>query len=1274
MEFHQHTRSPKSPNYLSKMADEQHVEVVVSETERVEKPVRKLEKTVLDNFSNLVNPHEKVRVKSSINLLKHLVENQSAENENELKYALGRIIRGLGSPTVNARTGFYTALVALINIQDVTLEDIFEHLNKQLHKAGSNTKGENADVCVGQILTCGAIMRSNLWAKSSDDERTKILEMLLKSCKERTYLSLVAYMFITDMFEELNEKEFKKIFPLIKLEFSKPWPEQNIDTLYLLSCVQNKYPILVKSKLLRKTIGTEEIICLESLEELCSVLMTIPRMTALKHPIYEIISKQLAQSEHLSAFLGELDKNLERPNRNKQLIAIKIFSIILKNIKEMPVLPDLLTKNFVRQTLNYFKTFTGKEKDPEFQQSMHKFFETLLDAIKSEEVTSKTKIAVLKKLLFYPGTFIFEKVTRSKIIQQITSTLNKEGVTKLATVYKGVVKGTEKIDSENSLNENWLNNDRLYATHLLIKLLNHTAVKNENDWKVEQLGFLMNLGLLKPENGINIGCELAEDLQVILSQLVRQLDAKLTPDNLETILRNPIAKEDFETWQKTIAIIAKIDKKKKKGGLKSVFLTLFLHMGLQLFNDTKLASESLKELFICYERTKKSRKNSGNHDESEPNLNEENEVDPLWIEVVTDLFLNLLSHNYHLLRSLIKCVFPHLCQYMTATSVQQILSVLDPKNEDNPLSNHIEESSDDESVAEEESDLEEEEDASELEEIQDESVNDKLRMALHKVLGNNGYQTDEESVDLDQLSDTEGGKLDEALGEVFKQFRPNYGRRKKQSKDQETLTHFRIRVLDLIEIYLDADPSMILTLEIMLPLLQAVEFSIRDEHQKPLHDRLKSCLKKLSQLRKFSDTKGVNETVLSDLLKSLLEKGTKNSMIIQDMGIQIADCCIFIIRCSDLLISIESTPKKMRKQLKSSIAEIISCELQSYFHKRDCLTPYVLFKNTLQLSWDGVLSLVPLLQEYIFSEDIKPFKKSQALELLRLFYTNQRYLSTNPEKIKEMLSSIHLEFSSNVLTLFKNLCENPIQKNVREKFICNLFHLLTAVKCSRLNIDNISWSEIAESVRKYRSYVTFSKDAKTAFRKLCNQLGVSYIVKMKPRTTTLAADDTESGNSKVETKKEKQKRKTSNKETLKLKKEAKELRLRSLSEGFGKLDFASATDVSIKESEEEGDIAKGVGEIQRNKQSKKLTQVNGSIDKSKNGMKKRRKSEAAIDSEISESEGNSSNKLKRKMKGDGENNMNDKSKDNHISKKRLSDEDGTFKKTEEIIHQVIFCY
>ncbi|KAJ8985240.1 hypothetical protein NQ317_018269 [Molorchus minor] len=478
---------------------------------------------------------------------------------------------------------------------------------------------------------------------------------------------------------------------------------------------------------------------------------------------------------------------------------------------------------------------------------------------------------------------------------------------------------------------------------MLIKLLNHTAMKTENDWRTEQLGFLMNLGLFKVENGLPIGCELAaslksaffgaldlnlsklEDLQAILSHLVTELHSKLTFDNLETILRNPLTAT------------------------------------LQQFNEPKLATEALNELFVCYDKTKRHRKNSDNPDEicNDP---EEGGNDPLWIEV-------------------------------------------NPKNEDNPLSRKNEESDDD---MDDEKDNALEEDGSQSEE---EGLDEKMKLRMNPLTKNfvwpyisNGYQTDEESVDMDDMSDTEGENLNKALADAFIQFKPNLGRRKKQSKDQEQLMHFRVRVLDLIEIYLDSTPSMVISLEIMLPLLQAIEYSVRDEHQKPLNDRLKACLKKLSMLKKFTDTNDVNDKVF----KWTFEKFTGERLL-----------CIH-----HTLLEFVIGRRNSQKKRKHSVLAVIEDELHNYFYRRDCLTPYVLFKNILQLSWDGILNIVPLLFKYIFSGDIKPFKKNQAAELLKIFYTNQRYIGKNTDMIIEKLSEHHGSFFTK--------CNPPFQGPLRK--------------------------------------------------------------------------------------------------------------------------------------------------------------------------------------------------------------------------------------------------
>ncbi|VEN44429.1 unnamed protein product [Callosobruchus maculatus] len=958
----------------------------------------------------------------------------------------------------------------------------------------------------------------------------------------------MAYTFILDGLRKVQGKELKKLLSSVEAEVSKPVTEYSLDLLFLLYGLKDLNPNSVN-----KAIGSKEIVCVENADCLSNILMKIQRINLLRHPIYEQVSKDIATSNCLLDLLNALDTQIKQPNRNRQMIINTIYHFILKNITDHSIIPDFLTKNFIQHNLEYLKNFQRPNEDPEFKQTFNNFLQALLEVMKKQEVTDKTKIAVLKKLIVSPGTLNFEKITGSKVVQQIFSTLGGKGVRKLAIIYRSVINAEDKDESLKK-EKNWLNNDRLYATHMLVKLLSNPNVKEDNEFKIEQLTYLMELALLKENSySVNLGSELTaaikksffgsldmkltklEDLQLILLSLVKHLDSKITNSNGEA-LNNQLSEEAHEIWEKTIHIVGKIEKKTNKNKLKNVFLTLFLHMSLQLFNETKLAVDSLQELLVCYEKIKVSKKSL-------------DEDDLPWIEVVTDLFLNLLSHNSHLLRSLIKSVFPYLCEYMTTTTIQQILSVLDPKNKDSILSKYNEESSDEDTDEDEDDAHEEESEESNLEDQSDvdESNNDKLRMALHKVLHNTGPETDEESIDLDEMSETEAEKLDAALSSVFKQFKPNHGNLKKQTKEQEVLTHFRIRVLDLIEVYLDSNPSLLLTLEVMLPLLQAFEFSVKEEHQKPLQARLKSCLKQLSKLKKFDNIEGIEDDTLSELMKSLIDKGTKNAWIVQDMAVQLADCTLFTIRCADLL---------SKKAIKKNICAVISEEMDNYFYKRDSATHFVLFKKLMQTRWDGLCKLIPQLFKCLFDEDMKAFKKKQVLELLRLFYLNQRYLSSNAEVIKQKLNEVHLKFSENIKNHFQQLIQKEGNDNLKDIYLRGVFNLLTSMKISCLKIENIDWKALVEVIKEYRSFKSLSNDAKSAFNKLCNNCGVSNKVEMKLKrgnmnnNTKQEKDEIAKVNEKKKTKKRK------NKELSMQKKEAKKLRLASLSSGLEQVNFS----------------------------------------------------------------------------------------------------------------------
>lgn len=228
-----------------------------------------------------------------------------------------------------------------------------------------------------------------------------------------------------------------------------------------------------------------------------------------KHPIYQYISKEVAQTTLVPKFCAELDSQLQKANRNKHICVTNMLTDMLNNLSDNSVIPEMLTNQFITMTLTSFKNMRPKDRDTEFLDKMEKFFTILTKTLEKEDVTTKTKIAVLKKLLFYPGTFMFEKYTRLKVIQHITMNLNDDGIKKLSKLYKSVVLASKPKVAGEEKTENWINLERVYAAQMMVKLFSYPVVQKEIDWKLENLKFLLDFGLFEETEESSIGVELA---------------------------------------------------------------------------------------------------------------------------------------------------------------------------------------------------------------------------------------------------------------------------------------------------------------------------------------------------------------------------------------------------------------------------------------------------------------------------------------------------------------------------------------------------------------------------------------------------------------------------------------------------------------------------------------------------------------------------------------------------------------------------------------------
>ena len=497
-----------------------------------------------------------------------------------------------------------------------------------------------------------------------------------------------------------------------------------------------------------------------------------------------------------------------------------------------------------------------------------------------------------------------------------------------------------------------------------------------------------------------------------------------------------------------------IEKNDTKSKVDKVFLVLLYQLGLFLFSEpvhVKIARSSIKELKSCYEHYGKGKKKK-----SKAVKEGDISTEPEWIEVLVEVLLSILSAESSVLRSVVQCVFRLLWEYLTPSSVGQIVSVLDPENESNPLTNEDSDSenegdetegkqngkeSDEESEEEEESDSDAEEND---EDGDDEEMRtpEQLRLAVQKALGVAALESDAESVDADMIDEEEGKKLDEALAEAFKQFHQGKGKKnKKDRKDKKALSDFRIKVLDLIDIYLEKDPSMDICLGMIAPLTRCLEFCIQDGQFNELENRVRKTIKTLAKVRKFSSVDDIDMNILCDHLKATIDKGARSHFLFQALGDVITFFATFIVSCS-LKIDTKNPKSPKKNKAISPLIEIFKESLQSYFQNRSCMLPIIFFHNVLQTEWYGSYKLVPVIIENVFNNNVRQFRRNEGLELIAGFYRSLKRNKPTSEVALKALADLEANFER---TLTESLTSDT-ESTVKNSFFTTLKKLINTMQ------------------------------------------------------------------------------------------------------------------------------------------------------------------------------------------------------------------------------------
>ncbi|XP_020667800.3 myb-binding protein 1A [Pogona vitticeps] len=337
---------------------------------------------------------------------------------------------------------------------------------------------------------------------------------------------------------------------------------------------------------------------------------------------------------------------------------------------------------------------------------------------------------------------------------------------------------------------------------------------------------------------------------------VRYADLLLSrPEHAEAVV--PFSKEEKFAWDRMLKTVETLQKKERKSRtLKTAaFQHLLLLVGIHLFKSPAECVPLLNDLQNCTKRA------FGEKPPKRKLAPASGEEEPEWVEVIVEVLLSLLAQSSALIRKVCKSVFGLVCQHMTKEALQLVLDVLDPKQDqdeenavvvvedtqnrkslpDHENTNEESDESSSESSSDESAVEGDEEEMRETDSEAEGAVDENFRAMLQNVLqagsALGGDDSDEDVDDETMMS------MDENLSALFaeqqKRIQAKKDEKEKIRKEKILRREFKIKVLDLVEVFLAKQPENPLVFLVIDPLLSVIEQSMSSESNKQEQDYLR---------------------------------------------------------------------------------------------------------------------------------------------------------------------------------------------------------------------------------------------------------------------------------------------------------------------------------------------------------------------------------------------------------------------------------------------------
>ncbi|XP_053864584.1 myb-binding protein 1A [Malaclemys terrapin pileata] len=895
----------------------------------------------LDFFWDIAKPQQEVRLAATESLLRYL---RASEQEDELKYTLKRLIEGLGATREAARPGFSLALAQVLQFfEEIPLHAVLQQI-KEKHNLERVKKKLFRNAAFGNFFGVLSLFQSGRLAKDKK-ALLECVRLLQSLAQYHAHLRDLPRKTLVDILSEIPEAVFEEVlFSALQADLTSAFstPEQ---LHLLLVGIQKFPGVLKPSKLkillgssaivtmeniprlvqVLKTAARSE----KKDRNLPPVGLDLLRVSV-KEGAFELFWKEAVENGLLKEKSGPNSYMCYRllgsalPLLSLDQLQVVLRGEVMRHYGDHVVsaqLPDRF--KFAPEMETYVNSFLEGCDDPEKQLAVMIGFSTLTNqgypvvpsfwkVVKHLQPAALLKyVDWLKRMFLRPDfdccldfTTSRQKQNQEKVnmTQHRVVRLRKWIIARLVSI----------IDSQGKKEEDLvIDVVRFCFFHAFFETQKPTSEIAETkslpsvplDGQSHSTAANLFFSLLQILNSLPVLGDTAEAAALrekhihgvtadrnLWLYLIIQYASVLLSHEKHVKAVTPFTAEQRAAWDRMLQSLENLQKKEKESRSMEIFAFqhLLLLVGIHLFKTPAETQDLLNDLLNCIERAfdKKSKKKQQPDDE-----------EPEWVEVIVEILLSLLSQPSLLMRRVSKSVFGRICPYMSKKALHLILNVLDPEQDqdeesavvvmeetDKKKKTLLEDTNKEESADSSDDDSSEEDGEEDSEdENNNEGVDENFRNQLMNVLqaGNalGGDKSDEDVDDETMLA------LDENVSALFaeqqKRIQAKKDEKEKMRKEKILRRDFKIKVLDLIEVFLAKQPENPLVFDIIEPLLLVIERSMSSDSDKQEQDFLRKTAdiftNHLCRAKQYCRSVGDLQEDLHALLESLVKRASKHT-------------------------------------------------------------------------------------------------------------------------------------------------------------------------------------------------------------------------------------------------------------------------------------------------------------------------------------------------------------------------------------------------------------